>query len=479
MILDNIQPQGVMSIFETICSIPHGSGNTKMISDWCVDFAKKRSLEHYQDELNNVIIIKPATPGYENAEPVILQGHIDMVCQCEPGLGKDMSKEGLDIAVDGDTIYAKGTTLGGDDGIAVAMALAILDAEDIPHPRLEVMLTVDEETGMYGAAGIDVSPITGRTLLNIDSEEEGIFTVSCAGGLRANCTFPVQREMAEGRLLKVKLSGLKGGHSGVEIDKSRANANILMGRVLSYISDVTGLRVASLGGGSADNAIPFECNAEIVVCDAEKAIAAAQMADTVFKNEYHATDAGVTVTYELTDRAQVEAVDEAGSNTIIDALIMFPNGIRAMSADIPGLVETSLNLGILKLDEESARMSFSVRSSVGSRKEMIKKKLSAVTKALGGSIEFTGDYPAWEYRPESPLRDRMMGVYRRQYGAEPKVVAIHAGLECGLLSAKLPGLDCVSFGPNMKDIHTTKESMSISSVQRTWAFLLEVLKESK
>lgn len=479
MVLDNIQPQGVMGIFETICSIPHGSGNTKMISDWCVDFAKKRGLEHYQDELNNVIIIKKATPGYENSAPVILQGHIDMVCQAEPGLGKDMSKEGLDIAVEGDTIYAKGTTLGGDDGIAVAMALAILDADDIPHPRLEVVLTVDEETGMYGAAGIDLSPLKGRQLLNIDSEEEGIFTVSCAGGLRANCSFPVVREAVEGQLLSIKVSGLKGGHSGVEIDKGRANANILMGRVLSCIAEETGLRIVSLCGGSADNAIPFECRAEIVAEDVDKAIAATQKADGIFKNEYHATDAGVCVSAQTGDCAQHCAADANSSNTIIDALVMFPNGIRAMSADIPGLVETSLNLGILELGENTARMSFSVRSSVGSRKDMMKKKLSAVTRVLGGSVEFTGEYPAWEYRPESPLRDRMVEVYRRQYNAEPEVVAIHAGLECGLLSDKLPGLDCVSFGPNMKDIHTTKESMSIASVQRTWAFLLEVLKESK
>ncbi len=479
MILDNIKPKNVMGIFESICAIPHGSGNTKMISDWCVDFAKMRGLEHYQDELNNVIIIKDAAPGYENAEPVILQGHIDMVCQKEPGLDKDMSKEGLDLVVEGDKIYAKGTTLGGDDGIAVAMALAVLDAEDIPHPRLEVMLTVDEETGMYGAAGIDVSPIKGRTLLNIDSEEEGIFTVSCAGGARANCSFPVVREHYEGFGLKLKISGLKGGHSGVEIDKGRANANILMGRLLSYISDVTALRLLSLEGGSADNAIPFACNAEILVADIEAAKAAVEKADDIFKNEYHATDAGVTASAVCGEKCAARCADEGSTATVIDALIMFPNGIRAMSADIPGLVETSLNLGILRLEENSARMSFSVRSSVGSRKDMIIKKLSAVAKALGGKAEFVGQYPAWEYRPQSPLRDRMVEVYTRMYGQAPKVVAIHAGLECGLLSAKLPGLDAVSFGPNLSNIHTTRESMSIASVQRVWEFLLEVLRESK
>ncbi len=477
MIIGNIEPKAVMSIFETICSIPHGSGNTKALSDWCVNFAKERGLEHYQDELNNVIIIKPATPGYENSEPVILQGHIDMVCQQEPGLPKDMTKDGLNLAVDGDNIYAIGTTLGGDDGIAVAMSLAILDANDIPHPRLEVMLTVDEETGMYGAAGIDVSPIKGKTLLNIDSEEEGIFTVSCAGGARANCFLPIKRENAVGEAVRIEISGLKGGHSGVEIDKGRANANILMGRIFSLMAPDS-FRIISLAGGSADNAIPFRCLAE-VLGDKEEIIAAAAKAETIFKKEYRNTDAGVSVTTEITARGEHLVLDAESCQKVCDALVLVPNGIRAMSSDIPGLVETSLNLGILKLEDEQLRMSFAVRSSVGSRKEMIKAKLCAALRVLGGKVEITGDYPAWEYRADSPLRERMIEVYRRQYGAEPEVLAIHAGLECGLLSDKIPDLDCVSFGPNLKDIHTTKETMSISSVQRVWKFLLEVLKESK
>lgn len=477
MILANIEPKSVMNIFEAICAIPHGSGNTKMISDWCVDFAKKRGLECYQDFLNNVIIIKPATAGYEKSAPLILQGHIDMVCQKEPGLAKDMTKEGLDLAVEGDIIRAIGTTLGGDDGIAVAMALAILDADYIPHPRLEVVLTVDEETGMYGAAGIDLSMLKGRTLLNIDSEEEGIFTVSCAGGARANCSLEVKRENIRGQLVSLEICGLKGGHSGVEIDKGRANANILMGRILSLM-DEGSFRILSLGGGSADNAIPFRCTAELVG-KSEKIISAAAKAEAIFKNEYRNTDAEVCVKAVTVGETEVIALDEESTGKVCDALVLVPNGIRAMSSDIPGLVETSLNLGILKLEESELRLSFAIRSSVGSRKEMIKKKVSTAIRVLGGKVEFTGDYPAWEYKADSPLRDRMVEVYTRQYGEAPQVLAIHAGLECGLLSEKLPGLDAVSFGPNMKDIHTTKETMSISSVQRVWKFLLEVLKESK
>ncbi len=477
MIIGNIEPKSVMSIFETICSIPHGSGNTKMISDWCVSFARERGLEYHQDELNNVIIIAPATPGYEESAPLILQGHIDMVCQKEPGLAKDMAREGLDLAVEGDTIRAIGTTLGGDDGIAVAMALAVLDAKDIPHPRLEVVLTVDEETGMYGAAGIDLSMLRGRMLLNIDSEEEGIFTVSCAGGARANCTLPVERENTDDQLVSIEICGLQGGHSGVEIDKGRANASILMGRLFSLMEPGS-FRIVSLAGGSADNAIPFRCTAELMG-DAAAIIAAADKAEAIFRNEYRNTDAGVRVLAEAKGSAKLPALDAESTQRVCDALVLVPNGIRAMSSDIPGLVETSLNLGILKLEESELRMSFAIRSSVGSRKEMIKKKVITAISVLGGKVEITGDYPAWEYRAESPLRDRMVEVYTRQYGEAPQVLAIHAGLECGLLSEKLPGLDAVSFGPNMRDIHTTKETMSISSVQRVWKFLLEVLKESK
>ena len=453
MIIGNIEPKSVMSIFETICSIPHGSGNTKMISDRCVDFARERGLEYHQDELNNVIIIAPATPGYEESAPLILQGHIDMVCQKEPGLNKDMSKEGLDLAVEGDTIRAIGTTLGGDDGIAVAMALAVLDAQDIPHPRLEVVLTVDEETGMYGAAGIDLSMLQGRMLLNIDSEEEGIFTVSCAGGARANCRVPIERESITAQLVSIEICGLQGGHSGVEIDKGRANASILMGRLFSLMEPGS-FRIVSLAGGSADNAIPFRCTAELMG-DAAAIIAAAAKAEAIFKNEYRNTDSGVRVVAEAKGSAKLPALDAESTQRVCDALVLVPNGIRAMSSDIPGLVETSLNLGILKLEESELRMSFAIRSSVGSRKEMIKKKVITAIRVLGGKVEITGDYPAWEYRAESPLRDRMVEVYTHQYGEAPQVLAIHAGLECGLLSEKLPGLDAVSFGPNMRDIHTT------------------------
>ncbi|MBR5262062.1 MAG: aminoacyl-histidine dipeptidase [Oscillospiraceae bacterium] len=481
MVLSHLEPEKVLGFFEEICSVPHGSGNTALITEYCVNFARERGLEHYSDELGNVIIIKPATAGRENDSPVIIQGHIDMVCQKEASCEKDMTKEGLDLEVNGDFISARGTTLGGDDGIAVAMALAVLDSSDLSHPRVEAVFTVDEETGMYGAQGIDLSMLHGHTLLNIDSEEEGIFTVSCAGGSRANCIMPISREKINLVPITVSIGGLLGGHSGVEIDKGRANASILMGRLLAFIADAAKVRLVSLSGGSADNAIPSACEA-VVAVDAESVdllIAACDKAADIFRNEYFASDKDVTVSASIGDSSDLAAVTEADTQKIITALVTVPNGIQEMSRSIEGLVETSLNLGILKLEEDHLRASFSIRSSVSSRKAMLKARLERLFCLLGGSVSFTGDYPAWEYRADSPLRDMMVDIYTELFGTEPKVVAIHAGLECGLLSEKIENLDCVSFGPNLYDIHTPAERMSIASVQRSWKFLIEILKRIK
>ena len=289
-VLSALQPRAVFHYFEELCAIPHGSGNTKAVSDWCAAFARARGLEYHQDALNNIIIIKEAAPGYEGAEPVILQGHLDMVCEKEPGCPKDLEREGLDLEVDGDFVTARGTTLGGDDGIAVAMALALLDARDIPHPRLEVVLTVDEEVGMLGAAALDVSPLRGRTLINLDSEEEGVFTVSCAGGNRTECILPVKREPFSGTVLTVTVGGLTGGHSGTEIHRGRANANVLLGRCLRAVSARTELRLGEAAGGSKDNAIPTESRAQIVVSDEAAARAALGELEADLRREHRTTD---------------------------------------------------------------------------------------------------------------------------------------------------------------------------------------------
>lgn len=477
-VLDQLEPKKVFQFFEEMCAVPHGSGNTKAVSDWCAEFAKKRGLEYHQDAANNIIIIKEATAGYEKAEPVILQGHLDMVCEKVPECAKDMAKEGLDLAVDGDQVLAKGTTLGGDDGIAVAMAMAVLDADDLAHPRIEAVFTVDEEIGMLGAQALDVSPLKGRKLLNLDSEAEGIFTVSCAGGNMTRCTIPVQRSDFVGSALTVTVSGLIGGHSGQEINKGRGNSSLLMGRALLAMSQATELRLLTVNGGSKDNAIPRETTATVLVADEQKARAAAERLDAALRNEYRVTDKDVTLTV-TSGKADEAPMDADSTARCVCFLSCAPNGIYAMSADIAGLVQTSLNLGILTTREETMTASFCVRSSVGSQKEMLKARLTCLTRQLGGKTEVSGEYDAWEYRPESPLRDLMTEVYKDQYGKAPEIEAIHAGVECGLFSGKMPGLDCVSIGPDLTEIHTPRERLSIASTQRMWKFVVEVLKRSK
>jgi len=477
-VLDQLEPKNVFRFFEEMCAIPHGSYNTKAVSDWCVAFAKARGLEHYQDEMNNVILIKEASAGYEEAEPVILQGHLDMVCEKAPGCEKDMDREGLDLAVEGDYIYAEGTTLGGDDGIAVAMALAALDDDSLPHPRLEVILTTEEEVGMDGAMALDVSPIRGRKMLNLDSEAEGIFTVSCAGGSMAACGLPVARAPFGGDILRVRVEGLTGGHSGAEIHKGRANASMLLGRLLLAMAAETELRLVSADGGLKDNAIPVAAEAVVAAADGRKAKAAAERMAACFQVEYRRSDPMLTVTAEEAAAAWLP-MDAASTERTLCLLACAPNGVQTMSQDIHGLVQTSLNLGILKTEENAVTASFCIRSSVDSEKEMLKDRLACLLAQLGGRVSFSGEYPGWAYRPDSPLRELMTEVYREQYGREPKVEAIHAGLECGLLAGKLPGLDCVSIGPDLLEIHTPREKMSISSVQRVWAFVREVLKRSK
>ena len=477
-VLEHLEPKKVFALFEEMCAIPHGSRNTKAISDWCVAFARQRGLEYHQDESNNVVIIKPAAPGYENAQPILLQGHLDMVCEKASGCGKDMDREGLDLAIDGDYVYAKDTTLGGDDGIAVAMAMAVLDEKDLPAPRIEAVFTTDEEIGLLGATALDVSPLQGRKMINLDSEAEGIFTVSCAGGNTTTCILPVSRAPFTGSVLTVTVGGLTGGHSGAEIHKGRANANMLMGRVLRTLGKNTQLRIQRVDGGLKDNAIPVESRATVTVSDPQAVRQLTAELEAMLRNEYRTTDPGLFVKAEETAEAAAP-MDQASTEKVICMLQCLPNGIEAMSTDIPGLVQTSLNMGILVTGDDTVQASYSVRSSVDSQKQMLKERLACLMEQLGGRVEYAGEYTGWEYQEHSPLRDLMVEVFRDQYGKEPKIEAIHAGLECGIFAGKMPGLDCVSLGPDLLEIHTPREKMSISSVQRLWKFLLEVLKRSK
>ena len=476
-VLGHLEPQGVFSFFEQMCAIPHGSYNIRQISDWLVSFAKERGLEYHQDAVGNVIIIKEATPGYEHAEPVIFQGHMDMVCEKAADCGKDMETEGLDLAIDGDAIYAKGTTLGGDDGIAVAFALAVLDADDLAHPRFEAVFTVDEEVGMDGAVALDVSPLKGTRMMNMDSEEEGVLTVSCAGGNVSRVSVPVAREAFDGAAVKITVEGLQGGHSGVEIHKGRGNANMLLGRLLFAASRRTGLRIVSVNGGLKDNAIPVSAEAVVVAADAGAVKACCAALGEAFRSELCVTDPGVTV--HTADAEAALPMDKASTRKVLTLLTCAPNGIVEMSADIAGLVQTSLNLGVLTTGEHAVHGNFCVRSSMESQKAMLVDRLQALADQLEGSLEVSGDYPGWEYKQNSVVRDLMCEVYTEMFGKEPVIQAIHAGLECGLFCGKIPGLDCVSFGPDMADIHTCREKLYISSVQRQWEYLVELLKRMR
>lgn len=466
-ILSDLQPKAVMHYFEELCAIPHGSLDTKRISDYCVRFAQERGLGYVQDESNNVVIYKDASPGYEDHPTVILQGHLDMVCEKDGDCDIDFSAEGLRLCHDGEYIFAKGTTLGGDDGIAVAYALALLDASDLKHPPLECVFTVDEEIGMLGADAMDMSVLKGRLLLNCDSEDEGVLTVSCAGGARSDFQVPVSREPA-GKCYRVSVEDLLGGHSGVEIHKGRANANKVLGDILQKLP----LRLVSIDGGSKDNAIPRAAVA--YVCSEEEDFPArfAALCQEA-KRALPETETEVRFTWETATCPDM--LTEESSQAVLGLLCELPNGVQAMSRDIEGLVQTSLNLGILETTEAFVRMAFSVRSSVNEEKEALLQQLRDLAGKYHAAYEESGHYPAWEYRKDSLLRDTMVSTYQALTGTPPIVEAIHAGLECGIFCDRLPGLDAVSFGPQMYDIHTSRERLSISSVQQTWRYLLEVL----
>lgn len=478
-VLQGLEPASVFGFFEDICGIPHISYHEQAISDYCVNFAKERGLYYEQDKLGNVIIIGEATPGYEEVEPIMIQGHLDMVGDKLPDCPIDMEKEPIKVMVDGDYVTADGTTLGGDNGIAVAYGLALLDADDIPHPRLEVVLTVSEEVGLEGAAAIDLSCCKAKRLLNIDSEDEGVFTAGCAGGMRAECQMPVEVEAKSGIVCEVKTQGFLGGHSGIEIDKGRANGNAVMGRFFLFLKEKMEFDIVSIVGGVKDNVIPKNASAVFLVKDADVDGVKAAVAEfnAQLKTEYGVADPDAELVLEVKEVVECSVFSAVSKEKTITALNLMPNGVQTMSMDLPGLVETSLNMGVVKIDEEGIFLCFSVRSSLASAKDFVGAKLKQFAEMLGGTAGYHGEYPGWSYARESKLRDLCVKVYKEQYGEEPKIDVIHAGLECGILSSKIEGLDCISIGPDMFDVHTPDEKISISSVARVWEFVKAVLAE--
>lgn len=497
MDINELSPSEVFSYFQEICAIPHGSGNTGMIADYCLEFAKLQGLKARKDAADNVVIFKAGSSGYEDCEPVILQGHLDMVCEKEPDCDIDMSVQSIKACTDGKMVWADGTTLGADDGIAIAFILAVLASDTIAHPPIQAVLTSDEEIGMLGARDLDTSDLTAKRLINIDSENEGILYVSCAGGVRAECDIPVVYEDAVGWVadgeqddnasdaagngqvcFEVKISGLAGGHSGVEIHKQHTNAIRLLASLLSHASGAADFRLVSFSGGGKENAIPKEAKAVVSVrsCDATTFEQSIKESEDVWMQEIKATEPHAKIELEKTDIAADKVLDFHSTENVIYALLLSPDGVYRMSQEINGMVQTSLNLGTAYLEDDKLVYKYLIRSNTAAGKKLLLERVTTFVKHLSGNVVTMSDYPAWEYKSDSQLRKICIDSFTNVYGHEPEVTSIHAGLECGILAGKMPGVDMISFGPTLESVHTPDECMDVASVERTWEYLLEILK---
>ena len=477
--LEILNDKRVFHYFEEISSIHRGSGDMEAISRYCIAFADAHSLKHYTDSSRNVVIYTKGTKGFENSEPVILQGHLDIVCQKTDDCEIDFLTDGLDIYVDGDYIKAKGTTLGADNGIAVAMILAILESDDIAHPPIEAVFTTDEETGMYGAKALDMSVLKGKRMINLDSEEDDCITVSCAGG----CDFRVSHKLefveVEGTKVTLSLSGLLGGHSGVEIHKGRANANTVVGKLLNNLKKHADFDIITICGGDKANAIPNACTVEFCVSDSDSFEAELKKAVELINHEYLDRENNMSLTYTKGDVATYSVLAKDDCKKFIAAICCTPNGVLEMSAGIEGLVETSLNLGILNIKNETLTMHYGLRSNKQVALESLSEKMDTFFDMLDFTHYCFGHYPPWEYRADSALRDLYIETYKQQFDKAPRVEALHAGLECGIFASAIEGFDCIAIGPTINDVHTVKEKLSITSASRIYATLVKLLAKMK
>ena len=476
--LEALDYKKIFYYFSEIAAIPHGSGNVGKLADYLENFAKERSIRYVRDAADNVIFYKDAAPGYEKFPTMILQGHMDMVCEKEAGVDIDFATDGLTLKLDGEWLFADRTTLGGDDGIAVAYCLALLDDTEAKHPALECVITTEEETGMDGAKALDGSLLSGRHLINIDSEEENIILCGCAGGARVTGMLPVERVIAGGRTVKVTVSGLLGGHSGAEIHKNRANAVLLLARYLFLLREKVPFLAEEITGGQKDNAIPRDAEATLLFPEDISAedIEAAQKLAEELTTELRGAEPEAKLVFAPEEYVEELPVMHPRSfEKLLFLLIQAPNGVQVNSAEIPGLVESSLNLGICTMTAEGMELHWSLRSSKASYLNFLKEKMIYLIGFLGGDYEVSGEYPAWEYKEESKLREVYANSYEEMFGTRPAIETIHAGLECGLLGETIPGLDMISIGPDMKDIHTPAERLHISSALRIYKLLEKIL----
>ena len=475
----NLKPSKVFYYFNEITKIPRPSKREEKMSLWLEETGKKMGLETKRDKVGNVLISKPATPGKENVTPVVLQAHMDMVCEKNNDKVFDFDKDAIETYIDGEWLKAKGTTLGADDGIGVAIALAILDDKELEHGPIEALFTIDEETGLTGAAAVEAGFMKGKMLLNLDSEDEGQFFIGCAGGKDTVATLPCEYEPVEEgfEFFKVEVKGLQGGHSGDDINKGRGNAVKLLARILWNSYSDFNLRVADINAGNLRNAIAREGFAVVALpkeeVDGWKAYLA-QM-DKIYKDEFHTTDPGVTVAVEPSEAVKV-VFEETFQIDVLNALVVCPHGVAAMSQDIPGFVETSTNLASVKVVDGNVVFTTSQRSSVESKKQAIVDKVSATFWMIGADVVNSDGYPGWNPNPDSEALRVLVEAYHNVFHKEPQVLAIHAGLECGLFSEKYPDMDMVSFGPTLRGVHSPDEKLEIKTVQMCWDLMVEFFK---
>lgn len=473
-IIQGRKPASVFRFFEEISAIPRGSFHEAGIADYLVNFAAQRGLAHWRDEMNNVLIKKPATAGREGEKPLMLQGHTDMVCEKNNDVEHDFLKDPLKLWLDGKYLRARGTTLGADNGIAVAVMMAMLDGELTSHPALECLFTTAEEVGLNGAHAFDYSLIDADRMINLDSEEQGIVTAGCAGGLRSDLTMDYTAVPFAGEGLRVTVKGLMGGHSGVNINSGRANANKLMGRILAALWAQEPFGIARLEGGSKDNAIPRECEAVLAVANAERAEEVITRVAAELAEEMSADDKGFTVICESCESESV-MMGERDTQNAVTLLACVTNGVMTMSPHIRGLVEFSRNLGTVRYEDQKLTFVFSSRSSLEAQLDASIRELDLLAAMLGCKASHYSRYPGWAFAPISPLRDAYLQVYRELTGKEAKVDIIHAGLECGVISSHIPGMDMISIGPDMKDIHSPDEALDLDSVEAFWQLLVDLI----
>ncbi len=462
----------VLEIFKEITAIPRGSKNMVAIADYCVNFAQKNNLKFQRDKANNVVIFKNATLDKKESKPIILQAHLDMVCQVSADSKHDFLIEGPDIYIDGDYIKAKNTTLGADNGIGVAMILAILESNIISHPPIEAVLTTDEEIGMIGATALDMSVLKSKRMINLDSEEDDTVTVSCAGGSNFKISLPIVKEIYSGTKITIRLFGLKGGHSGVDIDKGRVNANVLSGKLLNHLC-TDDFRILEINGGDKCNAITTYCTITIVT-KSQDLISKAEAYLKIIKDKL--SDREPDFDFRISAQSTADlAFSNALTEKVIYLLLNAPNGVVEMSAEINGLVETSLNLGVLSTNDDDIIFEFALRSNKSSGLDLLEEKLASLVNSISASYQTDGHYPPWEYKSDSKLQEIYAECFTEHYGFLPKIEAIHAGLECAVFDSQIEGLNAIAVGPQMYDVHTVNERLSISSTNKFFKLLLKVL----